>query len=259
MGKLLGHQLKRHFSKNWFLLVAPIVAVLLTLFSYVTNLYWSDVVLGFSVIGVIAFFMASEITIIVEDYQLYYGKSALFYQSIPASAADKTFSRLLYYIITLAIYTLVNGTCFISLMMIEALDSGFDAFGIMNQIISELSKAAANAGWQTVLMLIVFGIIYLIYAISKIIFSISVGSEKRLRRFGLGGPVLVYALTSLFETAAIFLIDKLGIITNIALEINIKSFKTDGGVYAFIGLCLLQAIVLLGITYFEHKNRVSVS
>ncbi|MBU5669860.1 hypothetical protein KQI68_08435 [Peptoniphilus sp. MSJ-1] len=258
MGKLLAHQLKRHFSTNWFLIVAPIVATLLTFFLSAMNLSWAEIVLGFSVFGVIAFFMAAEITIIVEDYQLYYGKSALFYQSIPASASDKTFSRLIYYVITLFIYSIINGACFISLMMTDGFSKGLDVFGIMNQIFVELSKAAAAAGWDTVLILIVFGITYLIYSISKIIFSISVGSEKRLRKFGLGGPVLVYALTSLFETAAIFVIDRLGIITNIALEINTDSISVDGGAFVFFGLCLIEAIVLLGITYFEHKNRVSV-
>lgn len=259
MGKLLDHQLKRYFSKNWFLIVAPIAATVLTFFSSVMNLSWYEVVLGFSVLGLMIFYMAAQITVIIEDYQLFYGKSALFYQSIPANASDKIFSRLLYYIINIIVYSLVYGLCFISLMMTEGINKGIDIFGIINQIFVELANLISAAGWKNVAFLVVLGIILVVYTVSKIIFSISVGSEKKLRKFGIAGPVLVYALTSIFEVCSLFLIDRIGIVNNIAIEINNNDVSVEGGSFVFLGLCLLQTIIFLSITYYEHQKRVSVS
>ena len=80
MGKLLGHQIRNHFRNNWFIPILPVALIIFgLLFSNVNNEVGdSAIVLG--VMALVFGYMAAAITVIVGDYNMFFGDSALFYE-----------------------------------------------------------------------------------------------------------------------------------------------------------------------------------
>ncbi len=109
MGKLLGHQIKNHFKYNWFIPLLPIIFMLSGLALGRVNVEFGGVAFGLAALAVGFGYMAAAISVIVGDYNMFFGESALFYESTPISPGAKTFSRLLYYLIMLLIYSLFAG------------------------------------------------------------------------------------------------------------------------------------------------------
>lgn len=106
MGKLLGHQIRNHFRSNWFIPVLPLALILFgILFSNVNNEVGGSAV-GLGIMALMFGYFAAAISVIVGDYNMFFGDSALFYESTPISPSGKTFSRFLYYLIMFIIYSL---------------------------------------------------------------------------------------------------------------------------------------------------------
>lgn len=95
MGKLLGHQIRNHFKYNWFIPLLPIIFILSGLALGRFNGQYGAVAFGLAALAVVFGYMAAAITIIVGDYNMFFGDSALFYESTPISPGAKTFSRVL--------------------------------------------------------------------------------------------------------------------------------------------------------------------
>lgn len=124
MGKLLGHQIRNHFRNNWFIPVLPVAIILFgVLFSNVNNkIGVSAVALG--MMALMFGYFAAAITVIVGDYNMFFGDSALFYESTPISPSAKTFSRFLYYLIMFIIYSIYVGLICFLFMAAPSVDGG---------------------------------------------------------------------------------------------------------------------------------------
>ena len=108
-------------------------------------------------------------------------------------------------------------------------------------------------------MLIAWCLLFLFNNIISIIFSVTLGGGKKLRRFGLGGPVLVYIGLGMIEGAIIFILDKFDLFTNIELlQNNGDVFMRGMGIGILIPM-LLETIALFFAVYYMHKKRISVN
>lgn len=254
MGKLLGHQIKNHFKYNWFIPVLPIALIIFgLLFSNVNNSIGdSAIVLG--MMAVMFGYMAAAITVIVGDYNMFFGDSALFYESTPISPSAKTFSRFLYYLIMFIVYSLYLGLMVFLFVAAPSVDGG-----VINITWADINELINEVGIRNILVLIAWCLLFLFNNIIRIIFSVTFGGEKKLRRFGLGGPVLVYIGLGLIEGAFIYILDKFDLFTNMELFLNNGDVFMRGLGIGILIPMLLETIALFFAVYYMHKNRISVN
>lgn len=254
MGKLLGHQIRNHFKNNWFIPVLPVALIIFgILFSNVNNSVGvNSVALG--MMALMFGYFAAAITVIVGDYNMFFGDSALFYESTPISPSAKTFSRFLYYFIMFVIYSLYVGLIVFLLMFVPSVDGEviYITWADINELINEV-------GIRNILVLIAWCLLFLFNNIISIIFAVTLGGGKKLRRFGFGGPVLVYIGLGFVEGAVIYILDKLDLFMNIELlQNNGDVFMRGMGIGILIPM-LLETIALFFAVYYMHKSRISVS
>lgn len=254
MGKLLGHQIKNHFRYNWFIPILPVALIIFgLLFSNVNNEVGdSAIVLG--VMALMFGYMAAAITVIVGDYNMFFGDSALFYESTPISPSAKTFSRFLYYLIMFIIYSLYLGLMVFLFVAVPSVDGG-----VVNITWADISKAINEVGVKNILVMLAWVLIGLFNSIISIIFAVTLGGGKKLRRFGLGGPVLVYIGLGFVEGAVIYVLDKFDLFTNIELFLNNGDVFMRGMGIGILIPMLLETIALFFAVYYMHKNRISVN
>lgn len=254
MGKLLGHQIRNHFRNNWFIPVLPAVLILFgVLFSNVNNEIGGGAV-GIGMVALMFGYFAASISVIVGDYNMFFGDSALFYESTPISPSAKTFSRFLYYLIMLIIYSLyVALICFL-FMAAPSVDGG-----VINISWADISKAINEVGVRNLLIGVAWVLITLFNNIISIIFAVTLGGGKKLRRFGLGGPVLVYIGLGLVEVLIIFILDKFDLFTSMELFLNNGDVFMRGIGIGILIPTLIETIVLFFAVYYMHKKRISVS
>ena len=254
MGKLLGHQIRNHFKNNWFIPVLPVALIIFgILFSNVNN----SVGVNSVAIGMMALmfgYFAAAITVIVGDYNMFFGDSALFYESTPISPSAKTFSRFLYYFIMFVIYSLYVGLIVFLLMFVPSVDGEviYITWADINELINEV-------GIRNILVLIAWCLLFLFNNIISIIFAVTLGGGKKLRRFGFGGPVLVYIGLGIIEGAVLYGLDKLDLFTNIELLLNNGDVFMRGMGIGILIPMLLETIALFAAVYYMHKSRISVS
>ena len=254
MGKLLGHQIKNHFKYNWFIPVLPVALIIFgILFSNVNNSVGvNSVALG--MMALMFGYFAAAITVIVGDYNMFFGNSALFYESTPISPSAKTFSRFLYYFIMFIIYSLYVGLIVFLFMAVPSVDGG-----VIDISWADISEVINEVGVRNLLVLVAWVLMFLFNNIIRVIFAVTLGGGKQLRRFGLGGPVLVYIVLGLIEGAIIFILDKFDLFTNVELfQNNGDVFMRGMGIGILIPM-LLETIALFFAVYYMHKNRISVN
>lgn len=253
MGKLLGHQIKNHFKYNWFI---PVLPLALMLFGIIFSNINRDIAMGSLGIGIAALvfgYIAAAITVIVGDYNMFFGDSSLFYESLAISPGGKTFSRFFYYFIMFIIYSLYVGIIFFLLATVPAVNDAdsitwANIMDVLNQI-----------GAKNILIGISWILVFLFNNIGRIIFAISLGGGKKFGRFGFGGPVLAYILLGFLESAIVFIFDRLNIFTNMELYLeNGNVFINSMGV-GFLFIMILETILFIFGTYYIHKNRISVN
>lgn len=254
MGKLLGHQIKNHFKYNWFIPVLPVALILFgILFSNVNNsIGGSAVALG--MMALIFGYMAAAITVIVGDYNMFFGDSALFYESTPISPSAKTFSRFLYYLIMFIIYSIYFGLIIFLVMAVPSVDGG-----VIDITWADINELINEVGIRNILVMLAWILIFLFNHIISIIFAVTLGGCKKLRRFGLGGPVLVYIGLGLVEGAVIYILDKFDLFTNIELFLNNGDVFMRGMGIGILIPMLLETIALFFAVYYMHKNKISVN
>ena len=255
MGKLLGHQIKNHFRYNWFIPILPVALIIFgLLFSNVNNSIGdSAIVLG--MMALMFGYMAAAITVIVGDYNMFFGDNALFYESTPISPSAKTFSRFLYYLIMFIIYSLYLGLMVFLFVAVPSVDGG-----VINITWADISKAINEVGVRNILVGLAWILIFLFKNIISIIFAVTFGGgSKKLRRFGLGGPVLVYIGLGMIEGAVIYVLDKFDLFTNIELLLNNGDVFMRGMGIGILIPMLLETIALFFAVYYMHKNRISIN
>lgn len=254
MGKLLGHQIRNHFRNNWFIPVLPVALILFgVLFSNVNNKIGVSAV-GIGMMALMFGYFAAAITVIVGDYNMFFGDSALFYESTPISPSAKTFSRFLYYLIMFIIYSIYVGLICSLFMAVLTVDEG-----VIYKSWADIGKTINEVGVRNILVVIAWCLLFLFGNIIRIIFSVTLGGGKKLRRFGFGGPVLVYIGLGFLEGGVVYLLDKFDLFTNVELFLNNGDVFMRGIGIGILVTMLIETIALFFAVYYMHKNRISVN
>ena len=254
MGKLLGHQIKNHFRSNWFIPVLPVALIIFgLLFSNVNNSIGdSAIVLG--VMALMFGYMAAAITVIVGDYNMFFGDSALFYESTPISPSAKTFSRVLYYLIMFIIYSLYLGLMVFLFVAVPSVDGG-----VVNITWADISKAINEVGVRNILVMLAWVLISLFNSIISIIFAVTLGGGKKFRRFGFGGPVIVYIIMGFIESGIVYVLGLLNLFSEVELRMTDGTVFMRGFGITGLVLMIIEIPLLLFAVYYMHKNRISVN
>ena len=254
MGKLLGHQIRNHFKNNWFIPVLPVALIIFgIIFSNVNNSIGGNAI-GLGMMALMFGYMAAAISVIVGDYNMFFGDSALFYESTPISPSAKTFSRFLYYFIMFIIYSIYVGLICFLFMFVPSVDGG-----VINITWADINELINEVGVRNILIGVAWVQIALFNNIISIIFAVTLGGGKKLRRFGLGGPVLVYIGLGLVEGIIIYVLDKFDLFTNMELFLNNGDVFMRGMGIGILIPMLLETIALFFAVYYMHKSRISVS
>lgn len=255
MGKLLGHQIRNHFKSNWFIPVLPVALMLFGAIFVNVNHSVGGSAIALGMMALMFGYFAAAISVIVGDYNMFFGDSALFYESTPISPSAKTFSRFLYYLIMFIIYSLYVGLIVFLFMAVPSVDGG----GVINVTWADIGKAINEVGVRNILIGVSSLVLALFNNIISIIFAVTLGGGKKLRRFGLGGPVLVYIGLGIIEGAVIYILDKFDLFTNMELFLNNGDVFMRGMGIGILIPTLIETIVLFFAVYYMHKKRISVS
>ena len=139
-------------------------------------------------------------------------------------------------------------------MFVPSVDGGviYITWADINELINEV-------GIRNILVLVAWVLMFLFNNIIRIIFSVTFGGGKKFRRFGLGGPVLVYIGLGMIEGAVLYGLDKLDLFTNIELLLNNGDVFMRGMGIGILIPMLLETIALFFAVYYMHKSRISVS
>lgn len=131
--------------------------------------------------------------------------------------------------------------------------------GVINISWADISKAINEVGVRNILIGVAWVLIALFNNIISIIFAVTLGGGKKLRRFGLGGPVLVYIGLGMIEGSVIYVLDKFDLFTNIELFLNNGDVFMRGMGIGILIPMILETIALFVGVYYMHKKRISVS
>ena len=256
MGKLLSYQLKSHFKQNWFLVAMPILLVLANIFTETILSYSkAEIAAGFIMIGIIIVYAAAAITVIVSDYNRFYGKEALFYNSLPVSAGGVTAARFFNYLILWIIHSLILFANIVFFVMINLYLGKGNVGAEINLLFKEIVKYLSNYTPSQIMGAIILLVLFFTYSIGKVMFAISISGEKRFNRLDFGGAVLAYIIiTAITNSIALPIIDRIS--TNY-FDIEVLN-ATILNMPMVIIYSIISIIFILG-TYYEHKIRISVS
>lgn len=255
MGKLLGHQIRNHFKNNWFIPVLPVALIIFGTIFVNVNHSIGDIAIASGIVALMFGYVVAAVSVIFGDYNMFFGDSALFYESIPISPSAKTFSRFLYYLIMFIIYSLYVGLIVFLFMAVPSVDGG----GVINVTWADINELINEVGIRNILVIIAWCLLFLFGNIIRIIFSVTLGGGKKLRRLGLGGPFFVYIGLGLIEGGVMYILDKFDLFTNIELFLNNgEVFMRGMGIGILIPM-LLETIALFAAVYYMHKSRISVN
>lgn len=264
MGKLLKLQIKENLKTLIWVWIIPLV--LSGGFIFFNRTYDNTITqlgIGLSLMLLFLGLGASGLIVIYEDYQRFFGKEAIFYQSLPVSPSKTIWSRFFTYLIS-----------FIMIFIVMIFD--FSIIGIVggNLSITELSDILnitfARLG-EYPMESLVFSVMILSGMITSIfmaIFSINVGSQKSFKSMGIFGPILMYILTNIVIQVISLLIMYLipsgdGSFMAQLAQNHINDFSEFMNIYGFIfyitiGLNILMAAAFGLISKYSQDRKLSV-
>ena len=255
MSKLISYYFKRD---KWILLAMVALGLLggFLLWSYTGN---NDLDGGISVfVGVTAFFIGVGILplwLYVRDYKRMYGAYGSFFAALPLTGKEAMGGRAIWFLIVEFVAMLVSLGFFGPLFVRQM---GGDPE--VREFLSAFLEKPAVTYLQGFILLVVFG---MLFAVAVWLFVTSVGSEKPFRRFGIGGPIMLYiGLQVAMNVVTRAVVNAMGSQRQIVNEeyfqqaLSQQFFKTS---LVIGGLMLIAAVVLYLRSVYSHDRKLSVS
>ena len=255
MSKLISYYFKRD---KWILLAMVVCALLgsLLLWSYTGEESAIGAVTIF--VGVAAFFIGVSILplwLYIRDYKRMYGAYGSFFATLPLTGKEVMGGRGLWLIIVELVAVLSSAVFFGPFfVLITGNDPGIGEF------LSELLEKPAVTYLHGFTLLVIVG---MLFSAAVWLFVTSVGSEKPLRRFGIGGPIMLYVgIQVAINVVTKVVIDTMGSQRQIVSEEYFNRvasqlfFRTS---LVLSGLMLIAAVVLFLRSVHSHDKKLSVS
>ena len=255
MSKLISYYFKRD---KWILLAMVGCAILgsFLLWGYAEEESAFGAVTVF--VGVISFFFAVVIVplwLYVRDYKRMYGAYGSFFAALPLTGKEAMGGRAIWSIIV-ELVAVLSSLTFFGPFFVRQIGSDPGVREFLNAL---LEKPAITylAGLG---ILIIVGILF---AAAVWIFVTSVGSEKPFRRFGIGGPIMLYiGLQVAMNVVTQAVVNTMGGQRQIVNEeffeqaLSQQFFRTS---LVIAGLMLIAAVVLFLRSVHSHDKKLSVS
>lgn len=255
MSKLISYYFKRD---KWILLAMVALGLLggFLLWSYTGN---NDLDGGISVfVGVTAFFIGVAILplwLFVRDYKRMYGAYGSFFSALPLTGREAMGGRAIWFLIVELVAMLVSLGFFGPLFVHQM---GGDPE--VREFLSAFLEKPAVTYLQGFILLVIFG---MLFAAAMWLFVTSVGSEKPFRRFGIGGPLMLYiGLQVVINVVSKAVVETTGSQRQIVAEeyfeqaLSQQFFRTS---LVLSGLMLIAAVVLFLRSVYSHDKKLSVS
>lgn len=256
MSKLISYYFKRD---KWILLAMVGLGLLgsFLLWSYTGEESAIGAVTIF--VGVAAFFIGVSIIplwLCIRDYKRMYGAYGSFFAALPLTGKEVMGGRAIWFFIVELIAVLSSVTFFGPFMFRQM--GGSDPE--IREFLSAFLEKPAITYLAGVAILIVAG---LLFTAAVWVFVTSVGSEKPFRRFGIGGPIMLYVgIQVAINVVTKVVIDTMGNQRQIVSEeyfqqaLSQQFFRTS---LVLSGLMLIAAVVLYLRSIYSHDKKLSVS
>ncbi|WP_108832062.1 hypothetical protein [Aedoeadaptatus coli] len=255
MSKLISYYFKRD---KWILLAMLGLGLLgsFLLWSYTGEESAIGAVTIF--VGVAAFFIGVSIIplwLCIRDYKRMYGAYGSFFAALPLTGKEVMGGRAIWLIIVELVEVLSSVVFFGPFfVLITGNDPGIGEF------LSELLEKPAVTYLHGFILLVIVG---MLFSAAVWLFVTSVGSEKTFRRFGIGGPIMLYiGLQVAINVVTKVVIDTMGSQRQIVSEEYFNQvasqlfFRTS---LVLSGLMLIAAVVLFLRSVHSHDKKLSVS
>lgn len=264
MGRLLKLQLKENLKSLIGIWLIPLV--LSAGFIYLNRSFDNIITqMGMSISMFLLFLGlgASSLIVIYLDYQRFFGREAIFYQSLPISSMSSIRSRFLNYLISLIFIFVVM---FIDFSIISAA-GGEVAFIEIKQVFTSFFQMLGSYPKESSLFLAMF-LSSALSSIFMLIFCINFGSQKAFKSMGIFGPIVVFILTNLIIFLLMIFVSYLlnenfaGFFAQYSnIEANsLKEFIKVSGPIFYIGISvnLIMAIIFGFLADRSQGKRLSV-
>ena len=255
MSKLISYYFKRD---KWILLamvgLGLLGSFLLWGYTEVENAFGAISVF----VGVAAFFIGVSIIplwLCIRDYKRMYGAYGSFFAALPLTGKDVMGGRFLWFLIVQFV-AFLGTAIFIgppAYRNVELYEGGRELMYLVTTPI--------GVKYLTGFILLVIASI--LFGIAAWVFVTSVGSEKPFRRFGIGGPIMLYiGLQVAINVVTKVVIDTMGSQRQIVSEEYFNQvasqlfFRTS---LVLSGLMLIAAVVLFLRSVYSHDKKLSVS
>lgn len=273
MSKLLSQQLKENIKDiSLWMIIPMILALVLNKINIYFNSSILSLIIVLSTLVMYSSFAIAMVIVILNDYKRFYGGGAAFYDVLPVKDKDITLSRFLNYIIMAFLAGII---LIIELLVFftVATKIGFEGLNGMFETVKNFLRQFPNTSiFFTILALITSLIVNLVRFIS----SITIGSDRVFKNLGKFGPVIVFIIISIISSIiglilARFFIGSLESLNTaqIAAQTAAESgqftvqvserVKDVTKIMAFgSGLNIVSILILMFLTNYFHKNRLSV-
>lgn len=255
MSKLMSYYFKRD---KWILLAMVALGLLggFLLWGYteVENAFGAISVF----VGVTAFFIGVGILplwLFVRDYKRMYGAYGSFFAALPLTGKEAMGGRAIWFIIVELVAMLVSlgffGPLFIRGMGNDPVVREFFRAFLEKPAVTYLSGFA------------IMFVVGLLFAAAVWLFITGVGSEKPFRRFGIGGPIMLYiGLQVAINVVTRAVVNAMGSqreIVNKEFFHQVASQQFFRTSLVLSGLMLIAAVVLFLRSVHSHDKKLSVS
>lgn len=254
MSKLISYYFKRD---KWILLAMVACALLSSL------LLWNvedDTFMGAMTIllGVTAFLFSvvvAPLWLLIRDYKRMYGSYGSFFAALPLTGKEVIGGRFFWFLI-------VQFVVFIG----TAIFIGPPAYRnaeLYEGIRDSMNMLTTPIGGKYLMGFILLVIAGILFEISAWLFVTAVGSEKPFRRFGIGGPIMLYiGLQVAINVVTKAVIETMG---SQRETVSVEYFNQVASQLFFktslvlSGLMLIAAVVLFLRSVYSHDKKLSVS
>lgn len=225
---------------------------------------------GLAFLGPIGLLYAVQIGLVIWYYRSSYGRSGYLTQSIPVKGSTIFWVKLVY--AGLVSVGALLWSCVLAFVAWLGTATGngrsaLEPFEALGRVWPQIGAMVPAWMW---LALVVFTLFSQLTAFAPYFFAVSVGSEARFARLGLGGPVLVwfiaYTVIQLIVMAAFFLPVGIGLVDG-RLGFTVSNFVGDlaRGVepqsmpFGYLPVMIAVMIGLMWRTAVSWNKRVSLN
>ena len=255
MSKLISY----YFKRDKWILLAMVACALLGSF-----LLWgyTEVESAFGAVtvfvGVAAFFIGVSILplwLFVRDYKRMYGAYGSFFAALPLTGKEAIGGRALWFIIVELVAGL-SSAAFFGPFFVRSVRAETE----VREFFASLLEQPATAYLSGFVILVIVGILF---AAAVWVFVTSVGSEKPFRRFGIGGPIMIYVglqvIVNVVTNGAVRLMDvQRQFISEQAMAQAVSQLFLRSSL-VIAGLMLIAAVLLFLRSVYSHDKKLSVS